>query len=117
MPEGTLDRVPGRRRRSAGRGRPPGARRGPGEAGAGPDRASARALDVYANLRPATGEGIDLLIVRELVGGLYYGASGRRPDGSAYDTCDYTPDAIERVARRAFELVAGGVRTSRRWTR
>ena len=63
-----------------------------------------RALDVYANLRPATGPSIDLLIVRELVGGLYYGASGRRPDGSAYDTCDYTPAAIERVARRAFEL-------------
>ena len=63
-----------------------------------------RALDVYANLRPATGEGIDLLIVRELVSGLYYGASGRRPDGSAYDTCEYTPAAIERVARRAFEL-------------
>jgi 3-isopropylmalate dehydrogenase len=63
-----------------------------------------RALDVYANLRPATGSGIDLLIVRELVGGLYYGASGRRPDGSAYDTCDYTPAAIERIARRAFEL-------------
>jgi 3-isopropylmalate dehydrogenase len=63
-----------------------------------------RALDVYANLRPATGPGTDLLIVRELVGGLYYGASGRRPDGSAYDTCEYTPAAIERVARRAFEL-------------
>ena len=63
-----------------------------------------RALDVYANLRPATGPGIDLLIVRELVGGLYYGASGRRPDGSAYDTCEYAPHAIERVARRAFEL-------------
>ena len=63
-----------------------------------------RALDVYANLRPATGAGIDLLIVRELVGGLYYGASGRRPDGSAFDTCEYTPAAIERIARRAFEL-------------
>jgi 3-isopropylmalate dehydrogenase len=63
-----------------------------------------RELDVYANLRPATGPGTDLLIVRELVGGLYYGASGRRPDGSAYDTCEYTPAAIERVARRAFEL-------------
>ena len=63
-----------------------------------------KALDVYANLRPATGPGIDLLIVRELVGGLYYGASGRRADGSAFDTCEYTPDAIERIARRAFEL-------------
>jgi 3-isopropylmalate dehydrogenase len=63
-----------------------------------------KALDVYANLRPTTGPGIDLLIVRELVGGLYYGASGRRPDGSAFDTCEYTPDAIERIARRGFEL-------------
>jgi 3-isopropylmalate dehydrogenase len=44
------------------------------------------------------------MIVRELVGGLYYGASGRRPDGSAYDTCEYSPQAIERVARRGFEL-------------
>jgi 3-isopropylmalate dehydrogenase len=44
------------------------------------------------------------LIVRELVRGLYYGASGRRPDGTAYDTCEYEPAAIERVARRAFEL-------------
>jgi 3-isopropylmalate dehydrogenase len=65
-----------------------------------------KALDVYANLRPATGPGIDLLIVRELVGGLYYGASGRRDDGSAFDTCEYTPEAIERIARRAFELAA-----------
>ncbi len=63
-----------------------------------------RALDVYANLRPATRPGVDLMIVRELVGGLYYGASGRLPDGSAYDTCHYAPDAIERVARRAFEI-------------
>ena len=63
-----------------------------------------RALDVYANLRPASRPGTDLLIVRELVGGLYYGASGRLPDGSAYDTCHYAPEAIERVTRRAFEL-------------
>ena len=66
-----------------------------------------RALDVYANLRPATGPGIDLLIVRELVGGLYYGASGRRADGSAYDTCEYEAQEIERVAERAFELAGG----------
>ena len=77
-----------------------------------------RALDVYANLRPATRPGVDLLIVRELVGGLYYGASGRLPDGSAYDTCQYSPEAIERVARRAFEL-AGARRGARSppWTR
>jgi 3-isopropylmalate dehydrogenase len=61
-------------------------------------------LDVYANLRPTTGDGIDLLIVRELVGGLYFGASGRRDDGSAFDTCEYAPEQIERIAHRAFEL-------------
>jgi 3-isopropylmalate dehydrogenase len=61
-------------------------------------------LDVYANLRPTRGGEIDLLIVRELVGGLYFGASGRRPDGSAFDTCEYSPEQIERIARRAFEL-------------
>jgi 3-isopropylmalate dehydrogenase len=59
---------------------------------------------VYANLRPARSDGIDLLIVRELVGGLYFGASGRREDGSAFDTCEYSPREIERIARRAFEL-------------
>ncbi len=63
-----------------------------------------KALDVYANLRPTRGDGVDLLIVRELVGGLYYGARGRRADGSAFDTCEYEPAQIERVARRAFEL-------------
>jgi 3-isopropylmalate dehydrogenase len=61
-------------------------------------------LDVYANLRPARTNGIDVLIVRELVGGLYFGASGRREDGSAFDTCEYSPAQIERIARRGFEL-------------
>jgi 3-isopropylmalate dehydrogenase len=61
-------------------------------------------LDVYANLRPTRGGDIDLMIVRELVGGLYFGASGRRPDGSAFDTCEYSPAQIERIARRAFAM-------------
>src|SRR3954471_15638309 len=64
-------------------------------------------LDVYANLRPTRGPRIDLLIVRELVGGLYFGASGRREDGSAFDTCDYSPAQVERIARRGFELARG----------
>jgi 3-isopropylmalate dehydrogenase len=73
-----------------------------------------RELDAYANLRPARGRGADLLIVRELVGGLYYGARGRREDGTVYDTCEYHPSQIERVARRAFELTRarGGRLTS-----
>jgi 3-isopropylmalate dehydrogenase len=63
------------------------------------------ALDVYANLRPSTdGDRVDLLIVRELVGGIYYGRRGRTEDGMVFDTCEYTEPQIERVARRAFEL-------------
>jgi 3-isopropylmalate dehydrogenase len=63
-----------------------------------------RELDVYANLRPARADGIDLLVVRELVGGLYYGARGRREDGTVFDTCEYHPDQVERIARRGFDL-------------
>jgi 3-isopropylmalate dehydrogenase len=63
-----------------------------------------RELDVYANLRPAVAPGVDLTIVRELVGGLYYGRRGVREDGTVFDTCEYHPAQIERVARRAFEL-------------
>jgi 3-isopropylmalate dehydrogenase len=66
-----------------------------------------RELDVYANLRPAIAEGIDLLIVRELVGGLYYGTRGVRDDGTVFDTLEYHPDQIERLVRRAFELARG----------
>jgi 3-isopropylmalate dehydrogenase len=61
-------------------------------------------LQTYANLRPALAEGVDLVIVRELVGGLYYGARGTREDGTVFDTCEYHPSQVERVARVAFEL-------------
>jgi 3-isopropylmalate dehydrogenase len=64
-------------------------------------------LDVYANLRPAKGDSVDVLIVRELVGGLYFGASGVREDGTVFDTCEYHPSQVERIARRAFELARG----------
>jgi 3-isopropylmalate dehydrogenase len=63
-----------------------------------------RELDVYANLRPARQGAVDLVIVRELVAGLYYGERGVKPDGTVFDTCEYHPDQIERLARRAFEL-------------
>jgi 3-isopropylmalate dehydrogenase len=87
------------------------------------------ALDTYANLRPAIAEGVDVLIVRELVGGLYFGASGVREDGTAFDTCEYTPAQVERVVRRAFRLAqtrrghltsvdkANVLETSRLWRR
>ena len=42
--------------------------------------------------------------MRELVGGLYFGARGVRDDGTVFDTCEYHPSQVERIARRAFEL-------------
>jgi 3-isopropylmalate dehydrogenase len=73
-----------------------------------------RELGVYANLRPARGEGVDLMIVRELTGGLYFGAKGTRDDGTWFDTCEYTRGEVERIARRAFEIARarGGRLTS-----
>ncbi len=61
-------------------------------------------LGVYANLRPARRGNVDLIIVRELVGGLYYGERGTRDDGTVFDTCEYTQEQVERIARRAFEI-------------
>ena len=63
-----------------------------------------RELGVYANLRPARAGGIDLVIVRELVGGLYFGEKGTRDDGTWFDTCEYTRPEVERIARRAFAI-------------
>jgi 3-isopropylmalate dehydrogenase len=87
------------------------------------------ALDAYANLRPAVLDDVDLLIVRELVGGLYFGAKGVRDDGTVYDTCEYHPRQVERIARRAFRIAqtrsgrltsvdkANVLETSRMWRR
>src|SRR5581483_10983539 len=47
-------------------------------------------------------EGTDLIVVRELTGGIYFGESGRDGD-SAHDDCAYTVEEIERIARVAFE--------------
>jgi 3-isopropylmalate dehydrogenase len=72
---------------------------------------------------------IDVLIVRELVGGLYFGEHGVRDDGTVYDTCEYHPHQVERIARRAFRLArsrtgrltsvdkANVLETSRLWRR
>jgi 3-isopropylmalate dehydrogenase len=66
-----------------------------------------KALDVYANLRPARQGPVDLLVVRELVGGLYYGPRGTREDGTVFDTLEYHPSQVERIAHRAFALARG----------
>jgi len=80
-----------------------------------------KALDLYANLRPVKGfekllhasplkeeiiNGSDLLIVRELTGGLYFGRpSERRENGnSVVDTLSYTRKEIERIIDMAFQI-------------
>ncbi len=79
------------------------------------------ALGVYANLRPLQVHpalanlsplkneklaNVDVLFVRELTGGAYFGAKTRTAD-AATDECRYTEAEIERVVRRAFELARG----------
>jgi 3-isopropylmalate dehydrogenase len=95
-------------------------------------------LGLYANLRPVRPlaalydasplrreiiERTDLLVVRELTGGLYFGDRGRT-DGRAHDTCVYTEQEIERIARIAFQAArsrvssvdkANVLETSRLW--
>ena len=82
-----------------------------------------KALGLFANLRPAylynelraacplreeiIGEGFDMIIVRELTGGLYFGARKTEEiDGklTAVDTLTYNEDEIRRIARRAFQI-------------
>jgi 3-isopropylmalate dehydrogenase len=75
-----------------------------------------KSLGLFANLRPVRPlpalydasplrreviEGTDLLVVRELTGGIYFGEKTRTAD-SASDNCLYTRGEIERIARVAF---------------
>lgn len=91
-------------------------------------------LGLFANLRPAIiyealkdasplkteiiGNNIDILVVRELTGGIYFGERGRTGVGTggeaAFDTERYATYEIERIARLAFEMAAGrkGIVTS-----
>ena len=100
-----------------------------------------KSMGLFANLRPMSVtpsqvhrsplkrevvEGADMLIVRELTGGLYFGKQTRTPD-MAIDECVYTVPEIERVARVAFEAArkrrnkvtsvdkANVIETSRLW--
>jgi len=76
-----------------------------------------KGLGLYANLRPVRPlpalydasplkreviDGTDLLVMRELTGGLYFGRRGRDGD-TAYDTCIYSVAEIERIARAGFQ--------------
>ena len=85
-----------------------------------------KALGLYANLRPSMifpqlrsasplkdsviGEALNVMIVRELTGGIYYGERGHKTvDGAdaAYDTEMYSVPEIERIARVGFETARG----------
>ncbi|NLN55177.1 MAG: 3-isopropylmalate dehydrogenase [Clostridiales bacterium] len=79
-----------------------------------------KALGLYANLRPVklfgalkeksplkSNAGFDIMIVRELTGGIYFGKRGRKigaRGAAAYDTETYSETEIERIGRVAFEL-------------
>jgi 3-isopropylmalate dehydrogenase len=97
-----------------------------------------KGLELFANLRPVRPapplldasplkrdriEGTDLLVVRELTGGIYFGDSGRNGD-SAYDTNTYSVAEIDRITRVAFKFArtkvtsvdkANVLETSRLW--
>lgn len=82
-----------------------------------------KAMGVYANLRPAKvfkelrsasplkdeilGDGFDIMMVRELISGIYFGEKGRKEVGgveAAYDIKIYNRDEVKRIAKIAFDL-------------
>ena len=95
-----------------------------------------KALGLYANLRPVKAlpgvsdasplkdvERVDMLVVRELTGGIYFGAK-ERTETSATDVCTYSVEEVERIARVAFRAArsrvtsvdkANVLETSRLW--
>lgn len=78
-----------------------------------PVRVHPRLADRTA-LRPEVVRGVDLVVVRELTGGAYFGQPKRRDAAAAVDSIVYTRAEVERVARVAFALAAarGGRLTS-----
>jgi 3-isopropylmalate dehydrogenase len=79
-----------------------------------------KALGLFANVRPTFTfpslldksplkkeriEGTDLVFLRELTGGIYFGEKGRRDEGeTAFDNCVYTRAEVQRLAKKGFEL-------------
>ncbi len=77
-------------------------------------------LGLFANVRPTFTfpslidksplkreriEGTDLVFLRELTGGIYFGERGRKDEGNtAFDTCTYTREEVQRLAKKGFEL-------------
>lgn len=77
-------------------------------------------LGLFANIRPVETfpsllhksplrrdlvEGADFVCIRELTGGIYFGEKGRRDDGNtAFDTCTYTREEIQRILKLAYDF-------------
>ena len=77
-------------------------------------------LGLFANVRPTFTfpslidnsplkreriEGTDLVFLRELTGGIYFGEKGRKDGGdTAFDNCQYTKEEITRLARKGFDM-------------
>ncbi|KOH44669.1 3-isopropylmalate dehydrogenase [Sunxiuqinia dokdonensis] len=77
-------------------------------------------LGLYANIRPVETfesllhksplrrelvEGADFVAIRELTGGIYFGEKGRKDNGNtAFDTCTYTRDEVERILKLGYEF-------------
>lgn len=76
-------------------------------------------MNLFCNLRPAimypqlsaacplkdeiVGDGLDIMVVRELTGGIYFGERGR-DENSAFDTLRYSISEVERIVKKAFEI-------------
>lgn len=76
-------------------------------------------MGLFCNIRPVTTydslisksplkedriKGADLVVYRELTGGIYFGEKGRKNDGVvAFDNCEYSVEEIERISKLAFE--------------
>lgn len=59
-------------------------------------------------LRTERVEGTDLVFLRELTGGIYFGKKGREQNGDvAYDHCVYSKDEVRRLAKKGFEMAMG----------
>ena len=78
-----------------------------------------KAMGTYANLRPAMVydelinastlkpsviQGVDLMVVRELTGGIYFGEPRENLEDKAYNTMIYTKEEVERIAKVAFDI-------------
>lgn len=79
-------------------------------------------LELFANLRPAIlfrqlsnacplkpeliKDGLDILVIRELTGGIYFGRKKRKGD-TAYDTMEYSSDEVRRIAHVGFKAAMG----------